>query len=71
MKVILNDEKIEEILQKLAKRIVAATPHELEIATIGIRSRGEVLAQRLSSRLSKQLGKDVPLWNFGYNALPR
>lgn len=60
MRVILSSEQIEKILQDLAKRIIAATPGELDIATIGIRSRGEVLAQRLSSRLSKQLGKDVP-----------
>jgi pyrimidine operon attenuation protein/uracil phosphoribosyltransferase len=60
MKVILSSEQIEKILQDLAEHIIAATPGELNIATIGIRSRGEVLAQRLSSRLSKQLGKDVP-----------
>jgi pyrimidine operon attenuation protein/uracil phosphoribosyltransferase len=33
---------------------------EPEIASIGIRSRGEILAQRLSGRLSQKLGKDVP-----------
>jgi pyrimidine operon attenuation protein/uracil phosphoribosyltransferase len=32
----------------------------LDIAVIGIRSRGEILAQRLSSRLSRKLGKEVP-----------
>ena len=60
MKVILNSEQIEQILNDLTSRIISEAPGELDIATIGIRSRGEILAQRLSSRLSKKLGKDVP-----------
>jgi len=60
MKVILSSEQIEQILKDLASRIISDTPSELNIATIGIRSRGEILAQRLSSRLSEELGKDVP-----------
>jgi pyrimidine operon attenuation protein/uracil phosphoribosyltransferase len=60
MKVILSSEQIEGILQDLTSRIISQTPPELDIATIGIRSRGEILAQRLSSLLSKQLGKDIP-----------
>ena len=60
MKVILNSEQIEQILEDLTGRIISETPPRLEIAVIGIRSRGEILAQRLSSRLSKELGRDVP-----------
>ncbi|UCF44244.1 MAG: bifunctional pyr operon transcriptional regulator/uracil phosphoribosyltransferase PyrR [Planctomycetota bacterium] len=60
MKVILSSEQIEGILQELATRIFAEIPNEVDIATIGIRSRGEILAQRLSSLLSRELGKDVP-----------
>ena len=60
MKVILNSEQIEQILKDLTSRIISETPPELDLAVIGIRSRGEVLAQRLSSRLSKELGKDIP-----------
>jgi pyrimidine operon attenuation protein/uracil phosphoribosyltransferase len=60
MKVILNSEQIEQILKDLTSRIISETPPELELAVIGIRSRGEVLAQRLSSRLSEELGRDVP-----------
>lgn len=60
MKVILDSGQIERILVGLANQIVSETPVELDIAVIGIRSRGEILAQRLSSRLSHQLGKDVP-----------
>lgn len=60
MKVILNSEQIEQILKDLTSRIISETPPRLDVAVIGIRSRGEILAQRLSSRLSKELGRDVP-----------
>ena len=60
MKVILNSEQIEKILEDLASRIISETPGELDIAAIGIRSRGEILAQRLSALLSQKLGKNVP-----------
>jgi pyrimidine operon attenuation protein/uracil phosphoribosyltransferase len=60
MRVILNSKQIERILKDLSGRIVSDTPGGVDIAVIGIRSRGEILAQRLSSRLSKSLGKDVP-----------
>ena len=60
MKVILDSKQIEQILRDLTKNIISDIPPDLDIAVIGIRSRGEVLAQRLSSRLSQELGKDVP-----------
>jgi pyrimidine operon attenuation protein/uracil phosphoribosyltransferase len=60
MKVILNSEQIEQILKDLTSRIISEIPPSLDIAVIGIRSRGEILAQRLSSRLSEELGRDVP-----------
>jgi pyrimidine operon attenuation protein/uracil phosphoribosyltransferase len=60
MKVILNSEQIEQILEDLASRIVSETPSKLDIAAIGIRSRGEILAQRLSALLTQRLEKNVP-----------
>jgi len=60
MKVILDSRQIEQVLNELTGHILSETPVNQEIAVIGIRSRGEVLAQRLSGRLSKELGKDVP-----------
>jgi len=60
MKVILDSEQIEQIINDLTSRILSETPGGLDIAAIGIRSRGEVLAKRLSTRLSQELGKDVP-----------
>lgn len=60
MKVVLNSKQIEQILRDLANRIFSETPSESDIAVVGIRSRGEVLAERLSSKLSKKLGREVP-----------
>ncbi len=60
MRVILNSKQIERVLKDLSGRIVSDTPADMSIAVIGIRSRGEILAQRLSSRLSKAIGRDVP-----------
>jgi len=60
MKVILNAEQIDGLLGDLTDRIAAEVPPDADIATIGIRSRGEILAQRLSRRLSEKLGRDVP-----------
>ncbi len=60
MKAILDSTQIERIIEDLADRIVTDVPTDADIATIGIRSRGEVLAQRLSARLAVKLGKDVP-----------
>ncbi len=60
MKKILNPEQIDQIIKDLTIRIISETPPGVDIAAIGIRSRGEILAQRLSAQLSKKLGKDVP-----------
>jgi pyrimidine operon attenuation protein/uracil phosphoribosyltransferase len=60
MKVILDSKQITKLLEELADQIVSETPGELDIATIGIRSRGEILAQRLSAVLTKRLEKNVP-----------
>ena len=60
MKVILNFKQIDRLLQNLADRITADIPPTQDIAAIGIRSRGEILAQRLSLLLSKKLKKEIP-----------
>jgi pyrimidine operon attenuation protein/uracil phosphoribosyltransferase len=59
MKVILDSKQIERILDDLTRDIISDTPSDLDIAVIGIRSRGEILAQRLSNLLSENIGKDV------------
>jgi len=60
MKIILDSSQIEQVLGDLTNSIISDTPPDMDIAVIGIRSRGEILAERLSERLSTELGKDVP-----------
>jgi len=60
MKVLLNARQIEQILNKLAAGIVADTPKDVEIAVIGILSRGEIIAKRLAQKVSKKAKKEVP-----------
>lgn len=59
MKIILNSEQIEQTLKDLTNQIVSDFENKLDIAVIGIRSRGEILAQRLSSLISVGLSKDI------------
>jgi len=68
MKVILNAGQIEQALGHLADQI-AGSPAPRQrgrsspdngLAIIGIRSRGEILAQRLADRLSQKLSHPVP-----------
>ncbi|MGD8499588.1 MAG: bifunctional pyr operon transcriptional regulator/uracil phosphoribosyltransferase PyrR [Phycisphaerales bacterium] len=56
----MDSAQIEQILTDLTGQIISDIPAHVDAAVIGVRSRGEVLAQRLSARLSKELGKDVP-----------
>jgi len=60
MNVILNSEQIEQILSDLTSQIVSKTPKNNDIAVIGVRSRGEIVANRLAQKLSEKLKKDVP-----------
>jgi len=60
MKILLNARQIDQILKKLSTRIVADTPDNIDIAIIGIRSRGEIVAQRLAGLLSKKTGGEIP-----------
>ncbi len=60
MKVILNSKQIGQILRDLTENIISDTPADLDIAVIGIRSRGEILAQRMSEFLSEKLDKEIP-----------
>ncbi len=59
MKVILNAEQIAALIKELADSIVSDAGLSIDIAVIGIRRRGEVLAQRISQELSEHLGRDV------------
>jgi pyrimidine operon attenuation protein/uracil phosphoribosyltransferase len=60
MKVILDSVQIEKVIKDLAAGIVSETSAKADLAVIGIRSRGEIVAQRLSKLLEAELGKSVP-----------
>jgi pyrimidine operon attenuation protein/uracil phosphoribosyltransferase len=60
MKVILDSTQIEETLERLAGQITADVPDGSALAVVGIRSRGEVLAQRLTALLQARTGTDIP-----------
>jgi len=60
MKVLFNSRQIQRAMADLVGQIVSDTLAHPDIAVIGIRSRGEILAQRLSGQLSQKLDRDVP-----------
>ena len=60
MKIIMDDNQIKASLVDLTDQIIAAIPDGTDIAAIGIRSMGEILAQRLAAMLSDKLGREVP-----------
>ena len=53
MKTLLNAEEIEQTLSNLAGAILSDTPADSDLAVVGIRSRGEVIAQRLVQKIAK------------------
>jgi len=60
MKIILDGEQIERTLRSLAEAIAARTAGPDDLTIIGVRSRGEILAQRLARHLSAEIGHPVP-----------
>jgi pyrimidine operon attenuation protein/uracil phosphoribosyltransferase len=60
MEVLLSSDKIADCITTLANEIVSKTTKADKIAVIGIRSRGEILAKRLSNILSKKLKTEIP-----------
>ncbi|MCK5565216.1 MAG: bifunctional pyr operon transcriptional regulator/uracil phosphoribosyltransferase PyrR [Planctomycetes bacterium] len=61
MKEILSAEQIEKALSDLVNRIALDIDPNTEVAVIGIRSRGEILAQRLVKKLSEKLKREIEL----------
>ena len=60
MKVVLDSGQINASIAKLTDSIASLAGSNADIAIIGIRSRGEVLGQRLTKSLSKKLNADIP-----------
>lgn len=51
MEILLNAEQIDNTIQEIVDQIVSDVPADTDFAIIGIRSRGEILAQRLQTML--------------------
>jgi pyrimidine operon attenuation protein/uracil phosphoribosyltransferase len=60
MEILLDADQIRAAVSELAGRMVANTPAGTDIAVIGLKSRGEILAQRFSRILSDKLGREIP-----------
>ncbi len=60
MKVILDAGQIDRTIDHLADEIAGQSSPDNESAIIGVRSRGEILAERLANRLSQKLGRAIP-----------
>jgi pyrimidine operon attenuation protein/uracil phosphoribosyltransferase len=59
MSTILNAAQISSILNGLVKQILSDVPKTEDLAIVGIRSRGEILGNRLCDLLSHKTGKDI------------
>jgi len=60
MKILLDAAQISNSLEYLAQSIADAAGPGSDIGIIGIRSRGEILAQRVTKILAQKTSKDVP-----------
>lgn len=60
MKIILNADQIEQAIQDMTARILADLPSKTDIAVIGLRSRGVVIAQRIAAKIAQKTQKDIP-----------
>jgi pyrimidine operon attenuation protein/uracil phosphoribosyltransferase len=53
MKTLLNAEELQATLERMAREIAKAAPKNVPVAVVGIRRRGETLAQRLLALLTE------------------
>jgi len=60
MKTLLTADQISRTIDTLTERIVADISSESDVAIIGLRSRGEILAERLATKLAQRLGRQIP-----------
>jgi pyrimidine operon attenuation protein/uracil phosphoribosyltransferase len=60
MTTILDCKQIGKAITDIASQVIADLPAGAGIAVVGIRSRGEIIAQRLSENLTDTLEIDVP-----------
>jgi pyrimidine operon attenuation protein / uracil phosphoribosyltransferase len=60
MKKLLTTAQIAQVLGQMIETILPDVPKDRNFVVIGIRSRGEILAQRLSLILSQKAGWEIP-----------
>ncbi len=61
MKVILEEGDIKRILTRIAHEIIERNKGTKDLALIGIKRRGDILAHRISRRIKESEGKEVPI----------
>lgn len=59
MNISLNADKIAAIIDDLVRQITSDIPADANVAIIGIRSRGEILAQRLKAKLGDHFSESL------------
>ena len=59
MNISLNADKIASIIDDLVRQITSDIPADANVAIIGIRSRGEILAQRLKAKLGDHFSESL------------
>ena len=59
MKTLLNSEQIRDTIEHIVGQIVSDIPADTDIAVIGIRSRGEILAHRLQKALESHFSGEI------------
>ena len=60
MEILLDAGQVQTAVCELADRIVETTPSGIDIVGIGLKSRGEILAQRLTRILTEKLSREIP-----------
>lgn len=59
MKILLDSKQINETIGQIVGQIESDIPSDTDIAVIGIRSRGEILAQRLQKALQSHFSGEI------------
>ena len=59
MKTLLDHDGIDQTLRRLAREIAAAAPADVPVAVVGIRRRGETLAERLIPLIAAEGIEDI------------
>lgn len=59
MKKLMDPQQVEAAMDRLCQVVLGSLPKDLRIAVVGIRTRGETLAQRLVKRLREETAQEV------------